>query len=57
MNGYTNHVKADQNDMDNLSKLLAAAGVNFLIGVPVADIGTILIKMIEQKTSGAGLVM
>ena len=34
---YTNHMKADQNDMDNLGVLLAAAGVNFLIGVPMAD--------------------
>lgn len=34
---YTNHMKADQNDMDNLSTLLAAAGVNFVIGVPMAD--------------------
>ena len=34
---YTNHMKADQNDMDNLSVLLAAAGVSFLIGVPMAD--------------------
>jgi ethanolamine ammonia-lyase large subunit len=34
---YTNHMRADQNDMDNLSVLLAAAGVNFLIGVPMAD--------------------
>jgi ethanolamine ammonia-lyase large subunit len=34
---YTNHMKADQNDMDNLGILLAAAGVNFIIGVPMAD--------------------
>ncbi|HZG84306.1 ethanolamine ammonia-lyase subunit EutB [Paenibacillus sp.] len=34
---YTNHMKADQNDMENLAVLLAAAGVNFLIGVPMAD--------------------
>lgn len=34
---YTNHMKADQNDMDNLSTLLAVAGVNFVIGVPMAD--------------------
>jgi ethanolamine ammonia-lyase large subunit len=34
---YTNHMKADQNDMDNLGVLLAAAGVNFVIGVPMAD--------------------
>lgn len=34
---YTNHMKADQNDMDNLAVLLAAAGVNYLIGVAMAD--------------------
>ncbi|RUS46326.1 ethanolamine ammonia-lyase subunit EutB [Cohnella sp. AR92] len=34
---YTNHMKADQNDMDNLAVLLSAAGVNYLIGVPMAD--------------------
>lgn len=34
---YTNHMQVDQNDMDNLSVLLAAAGVNFIIGVPMAD--------------------
>ncbi|QYR20640.1 ethanolamine ammonia-lyase subunit EutB [Paenibacillus sp. sptzw28] len=34
---YTNHMQADQNDMDNLSVLLASAGVNFVIGVPMAD--------------------
>jgi ethanolamine ammonia-lyase large subunit len=34
---YTNHMMADQNDMDNLAILLSTAGVNFLIGVPMAD--------------------
>ena len=34
---YTNHMKADQNDMENLSTLLATAGVNYVIGVPMAD--------------------
>jgi ethanolamine ammonia-lyase large subunit len=34
---YTNHMQTDQNDMDNLGLLLGAAGVNFLIGVPMAD--------------------
>jgi ethanolamine ammonia-lyase large subunit len=34
---YTNHMKADQNDMDNLAVLLCSSGVNFLIGVPMAD--------------------
>lgn len=34
---YTNHMKADQNDMDNLAVLLSAAGVNYLIGVAMAD--------------------
>lgn len=34
---YTNHMQADQNDMENLGVLLSAAGVNFLIGVAMAD--------------------
>lgn len=34
---YTNHVEADQNDMDCLVTLLAVAGVNFVICVPGAD--------------------
>ncbi|UGY12984.1 ethanolamine ammonia-lyase subunit EutB [Bradyrhizobium septentrionale] len=34
---YTNHAEADQDDMDNLLTLLAAAGVNFIICVPGAD--------------------
>jgi ethanolamine ammonia-lyase large subunit len=34
---YTNHMKADQDDMDNLAVLLTQAGVNFLITVPHAD--------------------
>ena len=34
---YTNHAEADQNDMDNLLTLLAAAGVTFIMGVPGAD--------------------
>jgi ethanolamine ammonia-lyase large subunit len=34
---YTNHSEADQDDMDNLLTLLAAAGVNFIMGVPGAD--------------------
>lgn len=28
---YTNHIKADQNDVEDLSVLLTAAGVNFII--------------------------
>ncbi|WP_126975962.1 ethanolamine ammonia-lyase subunit EutB [Frigidibacter oleivorans] len=34
---YTNHVEADQDDMDTLMTLLAAAGVNFVICVPGSD--------------------
>lgn len=34
---YTNHAEADQDDMDTLITLLAAAGVSFIIGVPGAD--------------------
>lgn len=34
---YTNHAEADQNDMDTLLTLLAAARVPFVIAVPGAD--------------------
>ncbi len=34
---YTNHAEADQDDMDVLLTLLAACGVNFVMGVPGAD--------------------
>ncbi|WP_454630300.1 ethanolamine ammonia-lyase subunit EutB [Bradyrhizobium cenepequi] len=34
---YTNHAEADQDDMDNLLTLLAAAGITFIMGVPGAD--------------------
>ena len=34
---YTNHAEADQNSADNLLVLLAAAGVNYVMGVPCAD--------------------
>jgi ethanolamine ammonia-lyase large subunit len=34
---YTNHAEADQDDMDVLLTLLAAAGVNFIMGVPGSD--------------------
>jgi ethanolamine ammonia-lyase large subunit len=34
---YTNHAAADQNSVDNLMILLAAAGCNYFMGVPCAD--------------------
>ncbi|WP_407049385.1 ethanolamine ammonia-lyase subunit EutB [Methyloraptor flagellatus] len=34
---YTNHAEADQDDMDVLLLSLAAAGVNFVMGLPGAD--------------------
>ena len=34
---YTNHMKADQNDIENLSMLLAAAGCTYIMGVPEGD--------------------
>ncbi|MDB5312552.1 MAG: eutB [Gemmataceae bacterium] len=34
---YTNHAEADQNTADNLLVLLAAAGCNYVMGVPCAD--------------------
>lgn len=34
---YTNHAEADQDDMDTLLTMLAAAGVTYIMGVPGAD--------------------
>lgn len=34
---YTNHMKADQNDAENLTVLLAVAGVNFIMAIPNGD--------------------
>lgn len=34
---YTNHMKADQNDIENLAVLLSAAGCNYFIGIPQGD--------------------
>ena len=34
---YTNHMKCDQNDNENLEILLAASGCNFFMAVPCAD--------------------
>ena len=34
---YTNHMMADQNDVENLALLLANAGVNYILGVPTSD--------------------
>ena len=34
---YTNHMDADQNDIENLAVLLASAGCNYIISVPSGD--------------------
>ena len=34
---YTNHMEADQNDLENMAVLLASAGVNFFMGLPMGD--------------------
>lgn len=34
---YTNHMKADQNDIENLATMLVAAGCNYIMGVPQGD--------------------
>ncbi len=34
---YTNHMKADQNDIENLAMLLANAGCNYIMGIPQGD--------------------
>lgn len=44
---YTNHMKADQNDLDNLLVLLGAAGCNYIMGIPHGDD-----PMLNYQTSG-----
>lgn len=44
---YTNHMKADQNDNENLMVLLANAGCNFFMGIPTADD----VMLMNQTTS------
>ena len=34
---YTNHMKADQNDIENLEMLLTLAGCNYFMGIPAGD--------------------
>lgn len=34
---YTNHMMADQNDIENLALLLGSCGVNYILGVPATD--------------------
>ena len=34
---YTNHMKADQNDIENLKILLTVAGCNYFMAIPAGD--------------------
>ena len=34
---YTNHMKTDQNDIENLATLLVAAGCNYIMAIPEGD--------------------
>lgn len=34
---YTNHMKADQNDLENLAMLLASANCTYFMGIPAGD--------------------
>lgn len=34
---YTNHMKADQNDLENLAMLLTSANCNYFMGIPCGD--------------------
>lgn len=34
---YTNHMKADQNDIENLATLLTSAGCTYFMGIPMGD--------------------
>ena len=44
---YTNHMRADQNDLENLVVLLTAAGCNYFIGIPHGDD-----PMLNYQTTG-----
>jgi ethanolamine ammonia-lyase large subunit len=44
---YTNHMEADQNDLENLEVLLTTAGCNYFMGVPQGDD-----VMLSYQTSG-----
>lgn len=44
---HTNHMKSDQNDSDNLAILAAAAGCNYIMGIPMADD----VMLMNQTTS------
>ncbi len=34
---YTNHMEADQNDLENMAALMGVAGANFFMGLPMGD--------------------
>lgn len=34
---YTNHMKASQNDLENLAMVISLAGVNYVMGIPAGD--------------------
>ncbi|HET7532830.1 MAG TPA: ethanolamine ammonia-lyase subunit EutB [Nocardioidaceae bacterium] len=34
---YTNHARSTQNELENLAVLLGAAGVNYIMGIPMGD--------------------
>jgi ethanolamine ammonia-lyase large subunit len=34
---YTNHARSNQNELENLAVLLASAGVNYIMGIPMGD--------------------
>ncbi len=44
---YTNHMKADQNDIENLAVLLTAAGCSYIMGIPAGDD-----SMLNYQTTG-----
>jgi ethanolamine ammonia-lyase large subunit len=44
---YTNHMEADQNDLESMAVLLATAGVNFYMGLPMGD----AVMLNNQSTS------
>jgi len=50
---YTNHMKADQNDIELLTTCLVAAGCNYIMGVPEGDDSMLMYQCTGYQDSAA----
>ncbi|MEG1778787.1 MAG: ethanolamine ammonia-lyase subunit EutB [Oscillospiraceae bacterium] len=50
---YTNHMKADQNDIENLAMLLATAGCTYIMGIPHGDDCMLMYQTTGYRESAA----